>query len=568
MRVLSCGALLLAVACLGAKTVSAADTAGGGRLDQMLAGADLVFKGQVLSSVPVTNNAFRVTSMGLQATRMKVISVLQGKAPGDEIVFDHYAYALTGPWGGPPPPAYYRLEPGQTCLVFAAKLDRPDTFYAPPPGGSNRPAEFRQIADSPSHFEDGLTRTLDARPLTGLAVKAAVWQELNLLLPDSDPANALYAIDRLDAFSLSQGKHAEACGRTDDFQRGAVLDALLPLLTNPAERVANRAIDCFAADAGSPVLKAEYVRPLSKLAVEAPSSWTRYFALKALSGGNGGALTNALARLLQDPDENVRLCAVTLLPGFPRDFAEAALRQRATDESPGVRSVVADVIGEGQYAGDLPVLAALFAGSTSIPSSQQRALPREALNPRVSGNGMGDVHGDAGAALTRFDADQVAGILKSNLNDADFHVAFIAKLGEKDAGPWLTELTNLVAKRVIYADDVARSDPLDPRRFSDPTSTWTLTGAWLSCWEDVRHYLAALPPQKLAGSEMAPCLDLLADAIQTNLSISSPPAHEAYELFQTRGLAARAASIRRRFPADKWWFDDFDRQHAELNAAR
>lgn len=566
MRAIIRGAILLTLSCLGAQIAFGADPSTHGRLDQLLAKADLVLIGQAVASAPITNSAFHIPTMDVHATQFKVVSVLQGTPPGDVVVFQHYSRGPTGGWSGPSPPAYYVLTPGETCLIFAASTDKPDSYYTPEPDVSHPGNEFRQIADFPKHPEDGLIRTLDARPFVGIPVKDAVWRELNLMLRDTHPRNALYAIERLDAFSVAQGRHVNAFDHTDDFKRADVLDALLPLLTNSDERVANRAIDCFAEDAGSPLMTAAYVAPLVRAANESPSPWTRFYAAKALADGNNTMMTNALARLLADPDKNIRLSAVTLLPGFPRDFAVAALRERAKDASPFVRSVVADVIGEGQYAGDLPELAELFAGSTNLPFIQQKPLPAQALNPRLGGNGMGDVHGSAAEALTRFDVDQVAAILKSNLNDAVYHVLFVAKLAEKDAGPWLMELTNIIQTRVNYANDVAKSDPMDPRRYSDPTATWTLTGVYLSCWEDVCHYLAGLPREKLAGSDLAPCLDLMVNAIQTNQSVSSQPAHELYDLCLTKGLTDRATVIRQKFPNDKWWFDDFDHQHSEPKA--
>ncbi len=568
MRSIICGAFLLILAGFGAQPASGADAPARGRLDQLMGKADLVFIGQVVVSVPITNNAFHISTMDLHATQFKVISVLQGMPPGDTVVLQHYGAAPTGAWSGPSPPAYYALATGETCLVFAETILKSDTFYTARAGGSRRRYEFRQITDVPSHPEDGLIRTLDGRPLdAGITIKDTVWQELNLMLRDTHPSNELYAIDRLNAFSVAQGKHADAFAHTDDFKRADVLDALLPLLTNQDERVANRAIDCFAEDAGSPLMTAAYLAPLAKAANDAPSPWTRFYAAKALADGDNAALTNALAKLLADPDDNVRLSAVTLLPGFPRDFAEAALRERASDASPFVRSVVADVIGAGQYAGELPVLAELFTSSTNLPFSQQQPLPEQALNLRLSGNGMGDVHGSAAVALTRFEVSQVADILKANLNDPDYHILFVAKLAEHDAGPWLTELTNILQARVTYANDVAKADPMDPRRYSDPTGTWILTGVYLSCWEDIWHYLAGLPRERLAGDDLAPCLNLLGTAVQANQSVSSQPAHELYELYETKGLAARSATVRQKFPNDAWWFDDFDRQHPELKSS-
>jgi hypothetical protein len=535
-----------------------------GRLEEMAAASDLIFKGEVLSTTPITNEAFHITQMDVHETKLKVISVLKGKATTNIIGFQHYTKHPNIFWSGPHPPSYCQFDVGRTYLVFAANLDKPDKYYSPLPNIDSHPGEFRQIADFPKHDDDGIIRTLDARPLDGLNFKDAWWFELSLLLDDTNPTNALYAMDKLDRMSLA-GRGDDQWARSDDFKRIAVLSSLLPFTTNNNEQVAGRAIICFGTDSNFAPELEPFADALVHVANNSPSLLCRLYAIKALSGTEGAAVSNSLARLLKDPDQNIRLSAVTFLPRFPLEFAEKALRERAEDDSPYVRSVVADIIGVGKYDRLLPTLTGLFAHSTGpVPFTQQKPLPAEALQPNPQSNGTGDVHGSAGRALLRFAPDQVADILKTNLNDPDFHVDFIAKLAEKDVEPWLPELVSILESRVKYVEDYSKSPPLDPRRFSDPQGGWILNGPYAICWEDIRHYLINLPKERLSNSATEHYMDFLESIIQSAAGMDHHEVYALYELYRTKGLEQRASGIRQKYPGHDSWFDDFDAHHPEL----
>jgi hypothetical protein len=207
--------------------------------------ADLIFKGRVISTTATTTNASFPAWGKPHATRFSLISALKGPVGTKELVFWHNTQQ-PGAWSGGKPPSSHQFEPGQAYLVFAARLDKPDYLYSVPPDATNRPNEFRQLC------HDGVMRTLDARPVDALGVKAAHWFELNLLLNDTSPTNQLYAIDTLDRMSLA-GRRDDRWLRSDDFKRKTVLSALLPLLTNNNERVANRAMSCFATESSATV---------------------------------------------------------------------------------------------------------------------------------------------------------------------------------------------------------------------------------------------------------------------------------------------------------------------------
>ena len=227
-----------------------------GRLEETAEIADLVFKGQVLSSAPVRNPGFLFQDMNLHETKMKVISVLKGNPPTNIIAFQHFTTPVRVGGDGPiGPPFFYQFQAGQTCLAFAASLDKPDFYYTPSPNNNHRPDEFRQISGQDFPV-DGVISTLDARPLDGLTIKDAYWLEMNLLLNDANPTNALQAISRLDFMSL-RGHSDDEWKHSDVFKRADVLRALLPLVTNSNEQVAERATSCFDdLDAHHPDLKA------------------------------------------------------------------------------------------------------------------------------------------------------------------------------------------------------------------------------------------------------------------------------------------------------------------------
>ena len=313
--------------------------------EEMEREADLIFKGQALSSERITNSAFGLSFGEAFATRFRIISVLKGNAANDEIVFQHYGKGTKGPnsWGGPPPPVSYMFETGQSYLVFAASMNKPDKYYSVLPGKTNQPYEFRQLASNPHRRGEGALRTLDARPVTGFSVKDTHWYELNLLLNDTNPTNELYAIQQMDLMSKRFGQDDEWL-RTADFRREAVLNALLPIVTNANEQVALAAIGCFQVGSNSLDKISTYVDQLVQIANTASSALCRLAVITTLAGTRFEAVSNSLAQLLVNPVEDIRVQAVQLLPSYPGVFMEQALRERAEDESPNVRSVVADVI--------------------------------------------------------------------------------------------------------------------------------------------------------------------------------------------------------------------------------
>jgi HEAT repeat protein len=493
-------------------------------LDQMTAEAEFIFKGQALASDPITNAAFRIPQMKVHATRFKIISVLKGAAPTDSVGFQHYT---TGPgaWSGPHWPANYQFEPGKAYLVFAASMDKPDNYYTGIPGGTNPPGVFRQLAGIPLRDDQGILRTLDARPLAGLSVKEAHWFELNLLLTNRVSSNALAAIRLLNLMSTNG---ARAWGHSDDFPRAAVLKALSPLFTAADDAVAVAAIQCFQAGTPGAAEIAPYLNELSRMASESPSVGRRVAALAAFSGTKFAAAGNSLPQWLRDPAAEVRVQAVLLLPDFPA-LAEPALRERAADDSPAVRAAVASAIGNGKIASLLPTLAQLLAdgGGQGRPGT-------------VGHPGQNELHASAARALLQFDVEQAGALLKANLGDAEFRAEYLCKLAERDAGLWLKDLAGVMESRRQQITQEVEASGVEPKK-SYFEARMALAGTPYRCWNLIHGYLRELPKEDFAGGKLDRYLRVLEEAGTTG----SREPEMIYELYRLKGMEESAARYRR-----------------------
>src|SRR5579862_3690649 len=93
--------------------------------------------------------------------------------------FEHYGGWLPGPrgWSGGHEPAFYRFEPGHSYIVHAANLGRKEdySYYEVAAITTDKPNEFREIADAPNQDDDGAIRTLDARPVETGSLREAAW---------------------------------------------------------------------------------------------------------------------------------------------------------------------------------------------------------------------------------------------------------------------------------------------------------------------------------------------------------------------------------------------------------
>ena len=465
-------------------------------LGKMTTNADIICKTRVVASVVITNAAFRpLPGFETRATRPEIISVLKGSSSARFMLFQHYA---SNPqdriFGRMYAPQHYELETGQCYVVFAVK--------------TGHDGEFRQIRFSHTGKEDeGAMRTLDDRSLANLPaaegmhsldershptllVKDAHWFELGLLLNDANPTNQLYAVHQLDAMSKSGSRD---WGHTDDFKRGEVLKAMRPLFTHPNNEVAIAALNCCQAGPDYSAQIAPFAGTLVQIASNGPSIPRRVAAMAAFSGTKFSVVSNALPRWLGDPSEEVRLQGVLLLPDFPGKFSEQALRERAADPSPKVRAGVADAIGNGKIESLLPTLEKLLSDAIGL-TNPIPPLTTEQLQAggRVWGNNNNDVHTSAGYALLKFDAREVSEILKANLNDEGFRPGYLCKLAENEAGPWLTNLVEVLEARRIRVEKEVEASGVEPRA-NYLQARMALAGTYFNCWNIICKYLHDLP---------------------------------------------------------------------------
>ncbi|HEX5222312.1 MAG TPA: hypothetical protein VFZ59_22355 [Verrucomicrobiae bacterium] len=554
-----------------------------GRLEEMEREADLVFKGQVLSTRAMTNTSFPYWAKP-HATRFRLVSVLKGKPESNEPVLWHYT-AGPGAWGGGTTPSWYQFETGQCYLVFASKLERPDYLYSPPPEATNRPSEYRQL------YRDCVTRTLDDRPLLGVSAKEAHWLELNRLLTNAIATNSLYAIRRLDLISPSC---VDSWIRTEDFKRGAVLKAILPLVTSSSEQVAVSAIGCFEAggshmdligDIGTggwmmPISRgckdvkpecivniAPYANELIAVANTASSSLRRAAAIAALSCTQFPAVSNSLPRWLADSAADVRAQAVLLLPDFPGAYCERALRERSRDASLVVRAAVADAIGNGKFEALLPTLEALF--STSPVQTNSGQWPHKGIqgDGYFAEVGSDDVHTSAGYALLKFEVNQVSAILKTNLSDEVFGLRFIRKLAVNGAEPYLPMLA-----RELRTHTAGSEQEAERNGFHWALSYW-LAGDYGWAWDTLFKHISAQTRKDLENPQIVAMLD----ALQIADDPGDARTRALYECLLDKGLIERAKELRRGivrrtedkaidkksfgFPEKLKLFDEIDQKH-------
>jgi hypothetical protein len=510
-----------------------------GRLEGLAREADVVFKGQVISSRPVTNASFPDWGKP-HATQFRVISVLKGDVATNAPVFWHNS---SGPmaWGGGSPPSWHQFEPSQSYLVFGVNLDKPAYLYTPPPATTNRVGEFRQ--------------TLNDRPIDNLSIKEAHWREFNRMLQDTNPTNVLYAIQRLDAMSKAC-EEQDRWRRSGDFKRAEVFRVLQPLLAHTNEAVALAAISCYHVGLPCAALLMEHVENLIGMASRGPTIPRRVAAVAALKDSRLEIVRASLPGWLIDANEEVRAQTVWLLPDFPGDFSESALRKSATDTSPRVRAVTADAIGQGQVTNLLGALAALF----QDPVGRDQPLPPLSLEDLEGGGRAGvccDVHTSTGYALLKFELDLVATILKTNRNDPGFGLQFLCKLSEKDAAPWLDEMTTIMEARRARQLKKAAVD-------GGPSNAFLyLSGAYSRCWRIICDHLQGLPYARFERGRSDRYLRMLEEAGNTG---SQEPV-QLYEFYKMKGLNRRAARYRSEVEASFAWagvsqlFDKIDAKY-------
>lgn len=200
-------------------------------LEEMTLLADLVCKAKV---VAMPGNAPYL------AATLEVITTFKGKPSGRTIRFWHYQKPES--IGPSSPPQYYQLSPGVTYLFFAKQQ-------------AGRTNEFEAIRRWPTMIADnGVIQAADEQPVPSLSIRDAHWRELSLLITNSTPQNALYAMRVMGTMTVrcrcKDGPHflSEMHISKGDFDWMQVAPLFKSQAGHADERVALAAIQSFVAN--------------------------------------------------------------------------------------------------------------------------------------------------------------------------------------------------------------------------------------------------------------------------------------------------------------------------------
>jgi hypothetical protein len=492
--------LALAVVALTATQARAYAVDPATSLEELARSSDLVIKATVVSQKAVTDPWFEpVMGYEARAVEIKIVSVIKGATKAKVLEFRHYA-SVPGV-GRSYSPQAYDLTVGRTYIVFASN------------GGSG---VIRQINKRHTQKGDqGVLLAADARRHRGKTITEVALVELRGLLASKSDADAVAAIQQLDAMSGG--------GRSDlkDFDRAVVLAAIRPKIRATSDAVAIAAIGVFATDSpyhddrlaqfwlaglgkgeisgiGPMKLPAKPLadgatKELLAVATGTGSTAVRALAIRAL--GRSHVMTAAqLTAWANDPDVELRRAAVLVSAELSdRTLIKAAVADRAGE----VRHAAALAIGYTQDASLLPLLGTLVTDK----------------DPKV----------DSAAALSllSFAIDQAAPTLKAKLT-TPWKPLFVNALAQKDPAPYLADLAEVIAKK------------LSPDRY------WGGTIPAGVSWTILFGYALARPPAELTAGKH----DRWLDALEKMDWFSSSEPRKLYALYLVRGLTPRAKKFR------------------------
>jgi hypothetical protein len=194
-------------------------------LEELIAEADIVFKGLVVSSRQAQDELFEPCS-GLitQETQFRVISVIKGDPAGATVRFQHFD-EIPQFKGNSCQMWRYRFQRNRTYIVFAKKTE--DIHI------------HRQLWINDLGKEDqGIFLCSDDKPAPANTVKEAIWNELAAMLHSKEFGDVTYAIRELDR--MSGGR--DSFDGSQDFDRTNVVKVVRDLMTHPDSNIAQAAI--------------------------------------------------------------------------------------------------------------------------------------------------------------------------------------------------------------------------------------------------------------------------------------------------------------------------------------
>lgn len=472
--------------------------------------ADIIFKGTVISSAPVRDEWFR-WNVGFAAreTRFKVISVLKGNLPGTTFLFRHFASPEESRHPGGNYPRYYEFKPAKSYLIYTKMAKGEAGIY-------------RQLRHNFSF--GGALLCLDSRPLTNRTLKDALWSELQILLSDTDTANVMYAIRRLDEMSREDAgdewrifDRAEAVVPVHSFMTSDNPELARLAITfvgthNP--HLADERTEFWLATVGAAEIPGLgkmdpnmintggdlYWPELLRIASGDADSEIRSLAIRAMGLVGNPALGRELGSWLADEDPQVRAAATVLLADFPGMESTEHLTRLVVDPDSTVRACVARAIGFSQQVELLGMIDTLL-------SDTDREVRRV-----------------ASVVLLSFSAKDpaVAQVLQANREIVEFQPLFTNALASEQPKLYLDELASIVENRI-------RPENWNGGAAPDHVA-----------WQILIKYLHAQPPTLLNSGTV----DRYLDAIETIDNFGSSGPRDIYALYLLHGMTDRAKRFR------------------------
>jgi HEAT repeat protein len=484
-------------------------------LDELAKQSDVVIKGVVESSGPVEDKSFdKVQGFRPYATKLKVVAVLQGKLTEKTIEFRHYGPADEGV-GLFFMPQWYKFEPGRAYLVFAKKTDKESVF--------------RQLwQNHRSQADQGQLLCADDEVRKGPSLKDLVWQELAALVKSDRAADVTYGLQHLDA--MSGGSYDEL----REFERKDALKLAAPLLKNKDETIVRSAIRLLASN--NPYMSDDYAAGwlatvgqgdipgygewkrntnlggqlyaddlAGVVGSQAPAA-LRAMAVRALGRAEKPELLKQLTKWSSDPEPLVRQAALVVMADYPAKADLKLLQQSLDDPEPLVRTGAAQAAGFGQFKELIPQLGKLLNDK----------------EPRV--------HKAAAMSLLSFSLDHSREALEANVKHPQYRALFVNALAKPDPEPYLTDLAEIVRKKL------------------EPEDWWGGRIPWGVSWELLMKHARKVTRDDPNAANLTLVLDALeypasGDAKGPQFYSSSEP-RDLYALYVQRGMKPRAEKFR------------------------
>jgi hypothetical protein len=482
-------------------------------LDQLTAGADIVFKGTVVSSRPASGTSLApIRGFQDRETRFRIVSVVKGSAGEDTLTVRHYDMA-PGNGRAPYEPELYHFELGRTYLVFAKQT-----------------ADGFQLSTQPSTKQsEGAILCADASPVSATDIHKIVWSELYRMLHSRLSSDVTYAIAQLDLMSGAGGfRDYDA---TTDFSRRDVLDSIHTFLANSDPAIAQAAIgvvgshnpymvpgepEFWLATVGSADLPDStkldptvrnvggemYWRELASVAEHNRDAATRALAILALGLVRQPAIEKDLEAWLIDQSSQVRAAATILLADYPSIATHERLALSADEKDPNVRASAALAIGYGQYVSGADLLSTLLHDADA------------------------NVRKTAAMSLWSFSARYraIGAVLKANIADPLFGPTFLNALAAWNTPQYLDALVHELDTQV------------------PPIISWSGWAPQTVARDILFRYLQAQPVDEVVSGKLDRYLDALE---QTGMFLSGDQT-EIYAFYLERGATKRAQRFRQK----------------------